>query len=88
MTDDEVRNGQIAYQIYGLTTHNETYSGLPMLQWEDLPPVIQQAWANVGNLMAQSFTSIESWMQTQEAAFGIKRLSARNAPPAQEFKGG
>lgn len=84
MSDAE-RNGLLAYQIYGLTTGNETFSGAPMLQWHELPPIIQQAWSNVGSLMAQSYTSMDLWMTAREQELGIKRLGA---PKTQEFKGG
>jgi hypothetical protein len=40
---------RIAYHAYGKTTSFKDYQGNPMPVWDDLPPKIQEAWANASN---------------------------------------
>ena len=35
---------QEAYKAYGSVTDWKNYQGLPMPEWKDLPPNIQEAW--------------------------------------------
>lgn len=42
--DFDVRVARFAYMNYGKVTEFKNYQGLPMPEWEDLPPKIQLAW--------------------------------------------
>lgn len=41
---DFLKLAQAAYHDYGSVTDFKNYQGLPMPQWNDLTPRIQQAW--------------------------------------------
>ena len=41
---DSEQLARLGYQAYGKTTDFKNYQGLPMPEWDQLPPRIREAW--------------------------------------------
>lgn len=50
MSDSELAT--IAYRAYGSVTDFKNYQGLPMPEWDQLPPKIQEAWRAATRVVA------------------------------------
>ena len=44
MRDIDNSLAMVAYHAYGSVTDHKNYQGLPMPEWDELPPKIQDAW--------------------------------------------
>lgn len=44
MSDIDNSLAMVAYDAYGAVTDHKNYQGLPMPEWDALPPKIQDAW--------------------------------------------
>jgi hypothetical protein len=53
---------KIAYHAYGQTTDFKNYQGLPMPEWDELPPKIQLAWANSSEVVSKK--TIEKFLES------------------------
>ncbi len=44
MKDPDIARAEFAYRAYGAVTDFKNYQGLPMPEWDALPPKIREAW--------------------------------------------
>lgn len=50
---------KLAYAAYGAVTDFKNYQGLPMPEWDNLPPKIQEAWQAAVSVVSDSVLNVK-----------------------------